>query len=127
MKILQFFFRLICCKPVMAIFAEKLDGHKTKLGLAGSGLLVVVYFIYSLFPDMVDPAVISPETVHTTLQAAIATFLSLAFGGMGHKVVKKEKEKEDVKQQLEELKKKVQEYEQPSGTITSNYTEHERH
>jgi glucan phosphoethanolaminetransferase (alkaline phosphatase superfamily) len=111
MKFLQFIFRLICCEPVLRTIAEKLNGHKTKMGAVGSCLLVIVYFIYALFPDMVDPAVVDPETIHTSLQAAIASFLALAFGGMGHKVVKKQREKETAEQQLDELKKKIQDYE----------------
>jgi hypothetical protein len=64
-----------------------------------------------MFPDLVDPNMIDPASVHTSLQAAIASFLTLAFGGMGHKVVKKGREKNQVEEELEQLKKRIQEYE----------------
>jgi len=127
MKFLQFLLKLILCKPVLQAIATKLDGYKTVLGFAGSGLLAVVYFIYTLFPDMIDPSVVDPKTINTALEAAVGSFLALAFGGMGHKVIKKKRKEEDIERQLEELKKKIQEYEQSNGTITSNYTEYEQH
>jgi len=127
MKFFQFILKLVLCKPVLQAIAGKLDGYKTVLGFAGSGLLAVVYFIYTLFPDMVDPSVVDPETVHTALEAAIGSFLALAFGGMGHKVIKKKRKEASIEQELEELRKKIQEYEQSNGTITSNYMEYEQH